>query len=235
LTLITFPMKSLRWHRETHNCSLLSLTPITFDFNTFSCYGGSYFATIAVVSYILPKTSELGWAINAYRIRDTSYRCHCLLFRVCSSSELSSAFITTAPEGLQLSTSTHSFSYYTTPFFLSYMTRAWGMPTSFVHNLFYIPYRRLGPIGSLLPPTGSLLILSLSLFLTMVLSVEETLMNFGYTYAPNLIHQGASVITEISSANGYRNPTSSNSYESTHGPKITKKEFPKGPKLYNQL
>jgi hypothetical protein len=54
----------------------------------------------------------------------------------------------------------------------------------------------------------------------MVLSVEETLMNFGYTYAPNLIHQGASVITEISSANGYRNPASSNSYEFTHGPKI---------------
>jgi hypothetical protein len=47
----------------------------------------------------LPKTSELGWAINAYRIHDTSYRCHCLLFRVCSSTELSSAFITTAPEG----------------------------------------------------------------------------------------------------------------------------------------
>jgi hypothetical protein len=34
----------------------------------------------------------------------------------------------------------------------------------------------------------------------MVLSVEETLMYFGYTYAPNLTHQGASVITEISSA-----------------------------------
>jgi hypothetical protein len=47
------------------------------------------------------------------------------------------------------------------------------------------------------------------LFLTKVLSVEETLMYFGYTYAPNLTHQGASVITGISSANGYRNPTSS--------------------------
>jgi hypothetical protein len=34
----------------------------------------------------------------------------------------------------------------------------------------------------------------------MALSVEEALMNFGYTYAPNLIHQGASVITEILSA-----------------------------------
>jgi hypothetical protein len=69
----------------------------------------------------------------------------------------------------------------------------------------------------------------------MVLSVEETLMNFGYPYAPNLIHQGAYVITEISSANGYRNLASSNNYEFTHGPKLPKKTFPKGPKLYNQL
>jgi hypothetical protein len=37
-------------------------------------------------------------------------------------------------------------------------------------------------------------------------------MNFSYTYSPNLIHQGAYVITEISSANGYRNPSSSNIY-----------------------
>jgi hypothetical protein len=40
----------------------------------------------------------------------------------------------------------------------------------------------------------------------MVLSVEETLVYFGYTYAPNLTHQGATVITEILSTNGYRNP-----------------------------
>ena len=52
-------------------------------------------------------------------------------------------------------------------------------------------------------------------------------MNFDYTYAPNLIYQGASVITEISSANGYKNPTSSNSYEVTHGPKLPKKNFQK--------
>jgi hypothetical protein len=45
----------------------------------------------------------------------------------------------------------------------------------------------------------------------MALSVEETLMYLGYTYAPNLTHQGAFVITEILSttlhANGYRNTT----------------------------
>jgi hypothetical protein len=70
------------------------------------------------------------------------------------------------------------------------------------------------------------------LFLTKVLSVEETLMYFGYTYAPNLTHQGASVITRISSANGYRNPTSSK-HSLVHS--WTKNAFPKGPKLYNQL
>jgi hypothetical protein len=59
----------------------------------------------------------------------------------------------------------------------------------------------------------------------MTLSVEETLMDFGYTYAPNLIHQGASVITEISSANGYKNSASSNSYEVTHGPKLPQNHF----------
>jgi hypothetical protein len=47
----------------------------------------------------LPKTFELGWAINAYRIRDTSYRYRFLLFRVCSSIEFSSSFIMTTPEG----------------------------------------------------------------------------------------------------------------------------------------
>ena len=34
----------------------LSLTPITFDVNTFSCYGGSYFATIAVIFVICQRT-----------------------------------------------------------------------------------------------------------------------------------------------------------------------------------
>jgi hypothetical protein len=49
----------------------------------------------------------------------------------------------------------------------------------------------------------------LMISLTTKLSVEETLIDFGYTYPPNLIHQGASVITEISSAHGDKNSTSS--------------------------
>jgi arsenate reductase-like glutaredoxin family protein len=36
-----------------------------------------------------------------------------------------------------------------------------------------------------------------------------------------------SVITEILFANGYRNPTSSNNYEFTHGPKLPKNHFQK--------
>jgi hypothetical protein len=39
-----------------------------------------------------------------------------------------------------------------------------------------------------------------------------------------------SVITEISSANGYKNPTSSNIYEVTHGPKLPQNNFQKGSK-----
>ena len=57
----------------------------------------------------------------------------------------------------------------------------------------------------------------LLLYLTTTFSVEETLMDFNYTYAPNLIHQGASVITEISLGRGYKNSASSNSDEVIHG------------------
>jgi hypothetical protein len=100
------------------------------------------------------------------------------------------------------------------------------------HFYFFTPCERFGSYRFPSPPNGSLLELPTMLFLTKVLSVEETLMYFGYTYAPNLTHQGASVITRISSANGYRNPTSSK-HPLVHS--WTKNAFPKGPKLYNQL
>jgi hypothetical protein len=58
------------------------------------------------------------------------------------------------------------------------------------------------------------------LYLTKTFLVEETLMDFGYAYAPNLIHQGASVITEFSSAHGDKNSSSSNSNEVIHGPEL---------------
>jgi hypothetical protein len=58
----------------------------------------------------------------------------------------------------------------------------------------------------------------------MTLSVEETLIYFGYIYGPNLTHQGASVITKILSAalhtNGYRNKAMPNNYYFTCNTKI---------------
>jgi hypothetical protein len=52
-------MRDLGRHRVKHHCSLLSLAPITFDANTFSCYGGSYFATIAVIFVICRRPLNL--------------------------------------------------------------------------------------------------------------------------------------------------------------------------------
>jgi hypothetical protein len=51
LTIITFTMRSLGRHREKHHLSLILLTPITFNFNKISCYGGSYYVTIAFGLY----------------------------------------------------------------------------------------------------------------------------------------------------------------------------------------
>jgi hypothetical protein len=62
--------------------------------------------------------------------------------------------------------------------------------------------------------------ISLLLYLTTTFSVEETLMDFSYMYDPNLIHQGESVITEISSAHGDKNSASSNSNEVIHGTEL---------------
>jgi hypothetical protein len=59
LILIFHLMRDLGRHRVKHHCSLLSLTPITFDANTFSCYGGSYFATIAVLFIICRRPLNL--------------------------------------------------------------------------------------------------------------------------------------------------------------------------------
>jgi hypothetical protein len=113
------------------------------------------------------------------------------------------------------------------------MTRAWGMPTSFVHSFIFPPkpWEKLGSYRFPSPSNGSLLTLPTTLFITQVLSAEETLMYFRSTYAPNLTHQGAFVITEISSANGYRNPASSKHLLVHSWAKIAS---PKGLELYNK-
>jgi hypothetical protein len=87
---------------------------------------------------------------------------------------------------------------------------------SFLHTSWKVRFYRF-----LFLSNGSLWTIPLFLSLTTTLSVEETLMDFGYTYAPNLIHQGASVITEISSAHGYKNSASSNNDEVIHGLELT--------------
>jgi hypothetical protein len=153
----------------------------------------------------LSKTSELGRAINAHIIVAAYYRDHCLLFRVCSFVELSFAFIITTPKGTTV-VYTNTF----VIFFQSYIKRAWGMPASFVHScIFFLHVSQKVEISVPFFSNGSLRTVPLLLSLTTTFSVEETLMDFGYTYAPNLIHQGASVITEISSAHGDKNSASS--------------------------
>jgi hypothetical protein len=59
LILILHLMRDIRRHRVKHHCSLLLLAPITFDTNTFSCYGGSYFATIAVLFIIRRRPQNM--------------------------------------------------------------------------------------------------------------------------------------------------------------------------------
>jgi hypothetical protein len=151
----------------------------------------------------LPKTSERGRAINAHIIIADYHGDHCPLFRVCSFAELSSAFIITAPEGAAV-----VYTSISVIFFQSYITRAWGMPASFVHScIFFSAHLSEGrDTGSFslqrIAPKGPTLAFPYNH------TVEETLMDFGYTFAPNLIHQGASVITEISSAYGDKNSAS---------------------------
>jgi hypothetical protein len=156
-------------------------------------------------SYQFPKTSELGWATNAHITVAVYFRDHYRWFRVCSFAELSFAFIIPPPRSLQLSTST-----FQTFFLQSYITQAWGMPASFVHTCILI--HTLWKGWTLQVPfffKGLLYTVPFLLSLTTPFSVKETLMDFGYTYAPNLIHQGPSIITEISSAQGDKNSASS--------------------------
>jgi hypothetical protein len=77
---------------------------------------------------------------------------------------------------------------------------------------------------------GLLYTVPLLLSLTTPFSVKETLMDFDYTYAPNLIHQGASVITEISSTHGDKNSASSKQERSHSWHKINSTAWKKGQK-----
>ena len=111
----------------------------------------------------------------------------------------------TAPEGAAVVYTNTSII-----FFQSYITRAWGMTASFVHNCIFCSPHVSQKIEILVPflSNGSLQKGPTLAFLYNH-TIQETLMDFGYTFAPNLIHQGAPVITEISSAYGDKNSTSS--------------------------
>jgi hypothetical protein len=155
--------------------------------------------------YHLLKTSELGRAINACIIVAAYYRDHCLLFRVCSFAELSSAFIITAPEGAAVVYTN------TSVIIFSELHNTSMGHAHLVCTQLYIVTHLLE--GRVLPvpfsSKGLLYTVPLLLSLTTTFSIKETLMDFGYMYAPNLVHQGASVITEISSAHGDKNSASS--------------------------
>jgi hypothetical protein len=113
----------------------------------------------------LPKTSELGWATTAHITVVVYFRDHYHWFRVCSFAELSSAFIIPPLRALQSSTSTiHTFS------LQGYITRAWGMPASFVHIC--ILFHTLWKVGS----TGSSLLQRIALYgLTLALPYNTVL------------------------------------------------------------
>jgi hypothetical protein len=131
---------------------------------------------------------------------------------------LSSSCITTAPDGTAVVYTNTSF------LFLELHDTSMGHDRlvctqfSFLHTSWKVGFYQF-----LFPSNGSLWMIPLLLSLTTTFSVEKTMTYFGYTYAPNLIHQGVSVITEISSAHGYKNSSSSNSDEVIHGPELTPK------------
>jgi hypothetical protein len=198
-------MRDLGRHREKQHCSLLSLAPITFDANTLSCYGGSYFATIAVLFVIcrrplnlvgpsMPTSSSLLITVIVAYYSEYVPLQNCLLplslpplraLQLSTPTLPSSFFRVTSHEHGACPPRLYTIVY----FFLSARLSEDRDTGSF-------SFQRIAPKG----PTLAFLYNH---------TVEETLMDFGYTFAPNLIHQGASVITEISSAYGDKNSTSS--------------------------
>jgi hypothetical protein len=200
-------MSNLGRHRGKHHSSLMSLTPITFDANTFSCCGGSYFATIAVflpISFQRPLNlvgPSMPTSRSLFIFRD-----HYLWFRVCSDPELSFSFVITAPEGAavvyinifrHLSSELHHNEHGACP------------PRLYTFVYCYTPCRRLGSTGSFLLQRIALHGLTLALPYTIITSQRNIEWISAIHFAPNLIHQGAFVITEISSAQGGKNSTSS--------------------------
>jgi hypothetical protein len=129
-------MGDLGRHRGKHHCSLLSLAPITFDANPFSCYGGSYFATIAVLFVICRRPLKL---VGPSMPTSSSLLITATIAYLSEYVRLQNCLLPSSlppPRALQLSTTT-------LPSFVcqSYITRAWGMPASFVHSCILVHTR----------------------------------------------------------------------------------------------
>ena len=108
------------------------------------------------------------------------------------------------PRALQLSTPTFSSSFSE----LHYTSMGHArLVCTHLYIVMHLMEGRVPPVP--LFSKGLLYTVSLILSLTTPFSVKETLIDFGYMYAPNLIHQGASIITEISSTHGDKNSSSS--------------------------
>jgi hypothetical protein len=176
----------------------------------------------------LPKTSELGRATAAHITVVVYFRDHYHWFRVCSFAELSSAFIIPPPRALQPSTSTiQTFS------LQSYITRAWGMPASFVHIC--ILFHTLWKVGS----TGSFLLQRIALHgLTLALPYNTILSK------RNIDEFRLYVLLLTSSIRGHllslkfrphratRTPHRQHRKTVIHGTRLKSHSTAKGPKLY---
>jgi hypothetical protein len=177
--------------------------------------------------YQLPKTSELGRATNAHitvavYFHDITYGSEYVPLQNCLLP------LSFRPRG-HCSCLHQHFSHFFSELHHTSMGHA-----RLVCTHLYIDTHLME--GRVLPvpffSNGFLYTVPLLLSLTTPFSVNETLMDFGYTYAPNLIHQGASVITEISSAHGDKNSTSSKQDWSHSWHMITSTTLQKGQKLY---
>jgi hypothetical protein len=146
LILILHLMIDLRRHRVKHHCSLLSLAPITFDANTFSCYGGSYFATIAVISIIFRRPLNL---VGPSILASSSILISAIITYYSEYVPLQNCLLPLSlppPRALQLSTPTLQ------SYFFRVTSHEHGAcpPRLYTVVYFYAPYGRSGPTGSFL-------------------------------------------------------------------------------------
>jgi hypothetical protein len=146
-------MRDLGQHRGKHHCSLISLTPITFDANTFSCCGGSYFVTIAVIIIIYRRPLNLvGPSMPASSsLLITTIIAYCSEYVPLQNCLL--PFVITTPEGIAVVYTNTSVI-----FFFRVTSHEHGACPPRLYTLVYCyaPYGRSGSTGSFLLQSISL-------------------------------------------------------------------------------